>query len=35
MKLKRPAVAQKYKELIDEFYVDANTPMASENALRQ
>jgi len=35
MKLKRPVVAQKYKDLIDEFYADANTPTTTENALRQ
>ncbi|XP_065601909.1 long-chain-fatty-acid--CoA ligase ACSBG2 isoform X2 [Cyrtonyx montezumae] len=35
MKLKRPAVAQKYKDLIDDFYADANTPTTTENALRQ
>ncbi|XP_065714332.2 long-chain-fatty-acid--CoA ligase ACSBG2 isoform X3 [Patagioenas fasciata] len=35
MKLKRPEVARKYKEQIAQFYADAETPVAPENALRQ
>ncbi|XP_040393107.1 long-chain-fatty-acid--CoA ligase ACSBG2 isoform X5 [Cygnus olor] len=33
MKLKRPVVAQKYKDQIDQFYMD--TPTTTENALRR
>ncbi|KAK2542322.1 Acsbg2 [Columba guinea] len=35
MKLKRPEVVRKYKEQIAQFYMDAETPVAPENALRQ
>ncbi|XP_009915523.1 long-chain-fatty-acid--CoA ligase ACSBG2 isoform X2 [Haliaeetus albicilla] len=35
MKLKRPVVAQKYKDQIAQFYMDADTPTTTENALQQ
>nr|XP_009665460.1 PREDICTED: long-chain-fatty-acid--CoA ligase ACSBG2 isoform X1 [Struthio camelus australis] len=35
MKLKRTAVAQKYKDQIDRFYTDADTPTTTENAVRK
>ncbi|XP_025966642.2 long-chain-fatty-acid--CoA ligase ACSBG2 isoform X2 [Dromaius novaehollandiae] len=35
MKLKRPVVAQKYKDQIDQFYTDAATPTTTENAAQK
>ncbi|XP_040447244.1 long-chain-fatty-acid--CoA ligase ACSBG2 isoform X2 [Falco naumanni] len=35
MKLKRPVVAQKYKDQIAQFYADADKPAAAGNTLRQ
>ncbi|XP_009985007.1 PREDICTED: long-chain-fatty-acid--CoA ligase ACSBG2 [Tauraco erythrolophus] len=34
MKLKRPAVAQKYKDQIAQFYADADTPTTAESPLQ-
>jgi len=34
MKLKRPVVAQKYKDQIAQFYADVDTPTTTETALR-
>lgn len=35
MKLKRAVVAQKYKDQIAQFYMDADTPTTTENAHQQ
>ncbi|XP_019368910.1 PREDICTED: long-chain-fatty-acid--CoA ligase ACSBG2 isoform X1 [Gavialis gangeticus] len=35
LKLKRPVVAKMYKDQIDRFYTDAETPTSTENSLRQ